>query len=138
MRIQRKFVVALLVFAGFLSLSSAACRYNWTLYSRLNMLVRGYVFCEVETPPKAETLRVLGPMGFVSGLVYCNGTYVGSLDRNGAFRVENETRTLPEDREAKISFVLFVFQYVFGAIFVGGSVGLLWKGSRNRGDRGQS
>lgn len=57
---------------------------NWMLRARLNLLLRGYVFCGLVTPD-AEQLATLPTNEFVLKLVYKGDKCVGFLDASGQF-----------------------------------------------------
>ena len=126
--------IVLLLIGAFVFLLSGACRHNWLLHARFDMLLRGYVFCHVEIPPDLSQLAEPKPTGFISALVYQNSTCIGSLNRYGTFVLRNETAASQDEREAKRGIVLFVLEYMFGAIFVGASLALLWDIVRGRWD----
>src|SRR6185437_4840724 len=99
MKTEKTRLFVLLVVAASLCLLSILCRYNWLAHARLSMLLRGYIFCQVEVPPDFSNAPDFHPNGFVSGLVYARGVCVGSLNGYGAFILRNETDTSTDDRE---------------------------------------
>jgi hypothetical protein len=127
MKIKDRRLVVILFVAAALFLLSALCRHNWFLHARLNMLLRGYVFCQVEVPPDLGKVRDFHPTGFVSGLVYAKGVCVGSLNRYGAFVLRNETDISTDEREARTEIILFVSEYLFGAVLAGATLALVAK-----------
>jgi hypothetical protein len=132
MKLQNKKLIVPLLVTAFLCLFSSACRHNWVLHARLNMFLRGYIFCRVEVPPDFAKVPDFRPTSFISGLVYSDGKLVGSLNGYGGFVLRNETDISQDEREARIEIILLVLEYVFGALFVGVLLCLVWKIAKGR------
>jgi hypothetical protein len=65
---------------------------NWTLRARLNLVLGGLVFCNLESPDQVNQPPVPAPPEFVSKLVYKGGIYKGYLNRYADFvSVEDST-----------------------------------------------
>ena len=135
MRIKNKKLVILLFTTALLCLFSTMCRYNWLVHARLNLFLRGYISSRIEVPPDFAKVPDFHPTSFVSGLVFSDGDFIGSLNGNGAFVLRNETDISQDEREAKTEIILFVLQYVFGATFAGVFLALLWRIARARRNR---
>lgn len=126
MKQRRRRMILLLCVAGIVCLLSDACRRNWILHARLNVLLSGCLNCHVESPGDLGSLPV-PPTGFVSALVYRNGVCIGYLDRNGALVLPNESNASVAERELKLFVILLGLEIISGAIFIAVSVALLWK-----------
>jgi hypothetical protein len=137
---KNKKLLILLFVTAFLCLFSAVCRHNWLLHARLNMLLRGCISCRIEAPPDFAKVPDFHPTAFVSGLVYSNGKLMGSLNGYGAFVLRNETDISQDEREARTEIILFVLEYVFGAMSIGVFLAFLRKIAKTRHNRalGQS
>jgi hypothetical protein len=91
------------------------------------MFLRGYMFCRVEVPPDFAKAPDFRPTSFVAGWVYADGKLVGSLNGHGAFVLRDEADISQDEREARVDIILFVLECMFGTLFVGASLILLWK-----------
>jgi hypothetical protein len=108
---------------------------NWTLHARLNMLLRGYVFCRLESPGRIEQLPLRPANEFVSKLAYKGHTYVGYLDPYGNFVPTSNTsidRDAQASRNMVTTVVIFYSKWLLvlaSAIFLSN---LLWQIHRER------
>src|SRR2546429_9356579 len=99
MKTQHTRLLVLLFVTASMCLLAAACRHNWLFHARLNMVLRGYAFCDIQVPADLTKVPDFHPTSFVSGLVYCNGNLIGSLNGYGALVLRNETDISQDERE---------------------------------------
>jgi hypothetical protein len=89
------------------------------------------LICHVEPPDNWRDLPAR-PKGFVSALVYKNGSCIGYLDRDGAFILPNDSDARVIERELNLVVILFGLELLSGLVFVIASVALFVKGGRSR------
>lgn len=119
-------ITLVLCVAGIVCLLSDACRRNWVLHARLNLLLSGCLNCHVESPGDLRSL-VVPPTGFVSALVYRNGVCIGYLDRGGALILPNESSASVAERELRVYVILIGLEIISGATLIAAIIALLWK-----------
>lgn len=126
---KRNLVMLLITIAlGWLFVHSL--RSNWTLHARLNLLLRGYVFCHLEDRFKGP----LTPSGtaFVAKWVYSHDACVGYLNPYGGFVSFSESGAWnPLDSKTMIeNVVLFYTEWLLVLLFVSVIINLAFKFSQ--------
>ena len=114
---MRRFTMLVLCVAGLLCFTSSCLRWSWSYRSRLNLLVKGCIFCEVRPLPQSGRVPLGHPNTFVTAVVYKDGVYVGYLDGYGAFCLPGESGYSIAQREMKTIVALWILQWSSGAVF---------------------
>ena len=106
MRAFDKVLISFIVIFLLLSLFGIVGFMSWNTHVRLSMLLSGYPFGEIVTPPSDEELRKEVPGLMISGTVHNNGTYVGFIDNLGFFVPKGRTTLSPAEEMRFDAFLM--------------------------------
>jgi len=101
---------------------------SWPLRARLNLLLRGYLVCDLRPPDTSQPSEVFSSHVMISSVVYKSGKWIGNFTPFGVFMPAPDAHGVdPLNANITSAMLPFCFQWITLFIGFGTLLHLLWE-----------